>query len=48
MEKSKRFSEGLRIVGFERRGVVAFTVEEGRVVILRFFSGRQNWEAVDW
>ena len=40
--------EGLRIVGFERRGVVAFTVEEDRVMILRFFSGRQNWEAVDW
>lgn len=40
--------EGLRIVGFERRGVVAFTVEEDRVVILRFFSGRQNWETVDW
>ena len=40
--------EGLRVVGFERRGVVAFTVEDDRVVILRFFSGRQNWEAVDW
>ena len=40
--------EGLRIVGFERRGVVAFTVEADRVVILRFFSGGQDWEAVDW
>ena len=39
---------GLRIVGFERRAVVAFTVEEDRVVILRFFSGGQNWEATVW
>jgi toxin ParE1/3/4 len=40
--------DGLRIVGFERRLVVAFVVEESRVVILLFFSGGQNWEAVEW
>ncbi len=40
--------KGLRIVGFERRSVVAFTVEVDRVVILRFFSGGQNWEAAEW
>jgi toxin ParE1/3/4 len=39
---------GLRIVGFERRSVIAFTVEEDRVVILRFFSGGQNWAALEW
>jgi toxin ParE1/3/4 len=40
--------KGLRIIGFERRLVIAFTVEEDRVVILRLFSGGQNWEAVEW
>jgi toxin ParE1/3/4 len=39
---------GLRIIGFERRAVVAFTVEEYRVVVLRFFSGGKNWEAIEW
>ena len=35
---------GLRIVGFERRVTVAFTVEAERVVILRLFYGGRNWE----
>ena len=35
---------GLRIVGFERRVVVAFTVDEDRVVFLRLFYGGQDWE----
>lgn len=35
---------GLRIVGFERRVTVAFSVEEKRVTILRFFYGGQDWE----
>jgi toxin ParE1/3/4 len=35
---------GLRIVGFERRVTIAFTVEETRVVILRVFYGGRNWE----
>jgi toxin ParE1/3/4 len=39
---------GLRIIGFERRSVIAFAVEEDRVVILRFFSGGRNWEALEW
>jgi toxin ParE1/3/4 len=39
---------GLRIVGFERRSVVAFTADEKSVTILRLFSGGQNWEGADW
>ncbi|WP_348626490.1 hypothetical protein [Mesorhizobium sp. LNJC384A00] len=35
---------GLRIVGFERRLTVAFTVEGDQVVILRVFYGGVNWE----
>ena len=35
---------GLRIVGFERRVIVAFTVDEDRVVFLRVFYGGQDWE----
>ena len=33
----------LRVVGFERRVTVAFTVEPERVVILRVFYGGANW-----
>jgi toxin ParE1/3/4 len=40
--------KGLRVVGFERRLVIAFTCDEDRVVILRMFSSGQNWEAVEW
>lgn len=36
---------GLRIVGFERRVTIAFTVSETRVTILRMFYGGRNWEA---
>ena len=36
---------GLRITGFERRLTVAFMVTEHTVVILRVFSGGQNWGA---
>ena len=36
---------GLRIIGFERRLTVAFTVTEDTVVIQRVFSGGQNWGA---
>lgn len=34
---------GLRIVGFERRLTIAFTVSEGDVTILRLFYGGQDW-----
>lgn len=34
---------GLRIVGFERRLTVAFTVRDDRVYVLRIFTGGQNW-----
>jgi toxin ParE1/3/4 len=36
--------EGLRIVGFERRVTVVFSVGESRVTILRLFYGGQDWE----
>ena len=35
---------GLRIVGFERRITIAFTVSETRVTILRLFYAGRNWE----
>jgi toxin ParE1/3/4 len=35
---------GLRIVGFERKITVAFTVGELEITILRLFYGGQNWE----
>ena len=34
----------LRIVTFERRVTVAFTVDNGSLVILRLFYGGRNWE----
>ena len=37
---------GLRIVSFERRVTVAFTVDVESVVILRIFCAGRNWEAV--
>ena len=35
---------GLRIVGFERRVTIAFTVEEFSVNIIRLFYGGRDWE----
>ena len=35
---------GLRIMGFERRLTVAFTVEEETVTVLRVFTAGRNWE----
>ena len=35
---------GLRVIGFERRVVVAFIYDAEQVVILRFFYGGRNWE----
>jgi toxin ParE1/3/4 len=37
---------GLRIVGFERRVSIAYTVSKTRVTILRLFHGGRNWEAM--
>jgi toxin ParE1/3/4 len=34
---------GLRVVGFERRIAIAFTVSDSEVTILRFFCGGRNW-----
>lgn len=36
---------GLRIVGFERRATIAFTVEADQVWIQRIFYGGRDWEA---
>lgn len=35
---------GLRIVGFERRVGIAFTVDDETVTFLGFFYGGQDWE----
>lgn len=35
--------DGLRIVGFEKRVTIAFTVTDNSVIILRLFYGGQNW-----
>ena len=37
---------GLRVVGFERRLTVAFSVGAETVIIYRLFYGGQNWEEV--
>lgn len=37
---------GLRVVGFERRLTVAFSVGVETVTIYRLFYGGQNWEEV--
>lgn len=37
---------GLRVVGFERRLTVAFSVRAETVTIYRLFYGGQNWEEV--
>lgn len=36
--------QGLRVVGFERRVTVTFTVESDQVVIFRVFYGGANWD----
>lgn len=36
--------EGLRIVGFERRITIAFTVDDDRVTILHVFYAGRNWQ----
>ncbi len=38
---------GLRIIGFERRVTIAFTVDENQVTILRVFYGGKDWQD-DW
>ncbi len=35
---------GLRVVSFERRVTVAFTVDESSLIILRLFYAGRNWE----
>lgn len=36
---------GLRVVGFERRLTVAFTVDEDTVTVLRVFAAGRDWES---
>ena len=38
--------KGLRIVGFEKRVTIAFSVKSDRVTILRLFYGGRNWEEI--
>lgn len=35
-------SPGMRVVGFERRIAIVFTVSDHEVIILRLYSGGQN------
>lgn len=35
---------GLRIIGFERRVTIAFTVDQSQVSILRVFYSGKDWE----
>ena len=37
---------GLRVVSFEGRVAIAFTMTEDRVTILRLFYGGRDWEAL--
>ncbi|WP_245482773.1 type II toxin-antitoxin system RelE/ParE family toxin [Mesorhizobium sp. M7A.F.Ca.ET.027.03.2.1] len=41
---SELCGQGLRVVRFERRVTVTFTVESDQVVIFRVFYGGANWE----
>lgn len=36
---------GMRVVGFERRVAIAFSVSDAQVVILRLLYGGQDWPA---
>lgn len=36
---------GLRVVGFERRLTVAFTVDRDTVTVLRVFTAGRDWES---
>ena len=47
-ERGRRRNEvrpGLRVVGFERRIAVAFSVTSTEVIILRLHYGGRDWEA---
>ncbi len=35
---------GVRVVGFERRATIAFSVSEDRVDILRIFRAGRDWK----
>ncbi len=37
---------GLRVIGFERKLSIAFSIEQDRVVILRVFSGGRDWQSL--
>lgn len=34
----------LRVIGFERRIMIAYRVEKTRIIVTRVFYGGQNWE----
>jgi toxin ParE1/3/4 len=37
---------GLRVVGFERRVAIAFTVSATKVTVLRLYYGGRNWAGI--
>lgn len=37
---------GLRIIGYERRIMIAYRVEKTRIIVVRVFYGGQNWQKV--
>ena len=39
-------AQGMRVVGFERRAVIAFRVEGSQVRIIRVFYGGQDYERI--
>ena len=43
-QRHDELAKGLRIIGFERRVTIAFTVTESDVVILRLFYGGVDWQ----
>jgi plasmid stabilization system protein ParE len=42
---------GLRVVGYERRIMIAYRVEKTRIIVVRIFYGGQDWQRTlqgDW
>ena len=35
---------GLRIIGYERRVMIAYRIEKTRIIVVRVFYGGQNWQ----
>lgn len=37
---------GLRVIGYERRIMIAYRVEKTRIIVVRVFYGGQNWQKI--